>query len=166
MGVCGSGKSEIGARVAKAIGAGFIEGDDYHAPANVAKMASGIPLDDADRAAWLRRLRDEIAAARQRGDSLVVSCSALKQRYRDILREGDPALRFAHLHGRRDVIAMRLQDRKDHYMPPALLDSQLQALEPLRPGEAGLTLDVGGSPEQLAGAILDANLDAAGTAQR
>lgn len=161
MGVCGSGKSEIGARVAKAIGAGFIEGDDYHSPANVAKMASGIPLDDTDRAAWLQRLRDEIATARQRGVSLVVSCSALKQRYRDMLRDGDPALRFAHLHGERDVIAMRLQARKDHYMPAALLDSQLQVLEPLQPGEAGLTLDVNGSPEQLAGAILDADLGAA-----
>lgn len=157
MGVCGSGKSEIGARVAQAIGAGFIEGDDYHTPANVAKMASGTPLDDADRAVWLQRLRDEIAAARERGDSLVVSCSALKQRYRDLLREGDPALRFAHLHGERDVIAARLQARKDHYMPPALLDSQLQALEPLRPGEAGVTLDVTGTPEQLAGAILGAD---------
>lgn len=162
MGVCGSGKSEIGARVAKAIGAGFIEGDDYHSPANVAKMASGTPLDDADRAAWLQRLRDEISAARQRGDSLVVSCSALKLRYRDMLREGDPGLRFAHLHGERDVIAARLLARKDHYMPPALLDSQLLALEPLQPGEAGLTLDVANSPEQLTGAILGAAL---GTAQ-
>lgn len=156
MGVCGSGKSEVGRRVAEALGASFIEGDDYHSPASVAKMASGIPLDDMDRAAWLQRLRQEIATARDTGASLVVSCSALKRRYRDLLREGDPALRFAHLQGQRDVIAARLAARKDHYMPPALLDSQLQALEPLQPDEAGMTLDITASPEQLASAVLQA----------
>jgi gluconokinase len=156
MGVCGSGKSEVGRRVADALGARFIEGDNHHSPANVAKMAAGMPLDDADRAAWLQRLRHEIATARELGDSLVVSCSALKRRYRDLLRDGDPALRFAHLHGERGLIAQRLAARKDHYMPPALLDSQLQALEPLQPGEAGITLDITATPQQLAGAILNA----------
>jgi gluconokinase len=156
MGVCGSGKSEVGRRVADALGARFIEGDNHHSPANVAKMAAGIPLDDADRAAWLQRLRQEIATARELGDSLVVSCSALKRRYRDLLRGGDPALRFAHLQGERSLIALRLADRKDHYMPPALLDSQLQALEPLQSDEAGITLDITATPQQLAGAILDA----------
>lgn len=156
MGVCGSGKSEVGRRVAAGLGARFIEGDDYHSPANVAKMQSGTPLDDADRAAWLQRLRQEIAAARETGSSLVVSCSALKRRYRDLLREGDPALRFAHLQGERDLIASRLAARKDHYMPPALLDSQLQTLEPLQGNEAGITLDVSSAPQQLATAILDA----------
>ena len=156
MGVCGSGKSEVGRRVAQALGAHFIEGDDFHSPASVAKMASGIPLDDADRAAWLQQLRQQIATARQTGGSLVVSCSALKRRYRDLLREGDPALRFAHLQGERDVIAARLLARKDHYMPPALLDSQLQALEPLQSDEAGLTLDIAAAPQQLAAAVLDA----------
>ncbi|GAB2839701.1 gluconokinase [Pseudoduganella ginsengisoli] len=157
MGVCGSGKSEVGHRVAQALGAAFIEGDDYHSPANVAKMASGIPLDDTDRAAWLQRLREEIAMARETGAGLVVSCSALKRRYRDVLREGDPALRFAHLHGERGVIAQRLAARKDHYMPPALLDSQLQALEPLQSNEAGVTLDITATPQELADAIVHAN---------
>ena len=156
MGVCGSGKSEVGRRVADGLGARFIEGDDYHSPANVAKMQSGVPLDDADRAAWLRRLRREIATARETGQALVVSCSALKRRYRDLLREGDPALRFAHLHGERDMIAARLAARKDHYMPPALLDSQLQALEPLQSDEAGVTLDISAAPQHLASARLDA----------
>jgi gluconokinase len=161
MGVCGSGKSEIGSRLASALGAGFIEGDDYHSPANVAKMASGIALDDADRAAWLDQLRQQIATAREQGASLVVSCSALKRRYRDLLREGDPALRFAHLHGEREVIAGRMQERKDHYMPRALLDSQLQALEPLQEDEAGITLDIGLAPERLTAAILAAMAPAA-----
>lgn len=156
MGVCGSGKSEVGRRVADALGAEFIEGDDFHSPANIAKMAAGTPLDDTDRAAWLQRLRQEIATARETGHGLVVSCSALKRRYRDLLRAGDPALRFAHLQGGRDVIAARLAARKDHYMPPALLESQLQALEPLQSDEAGVTLDIAAAPQQLAGAILNA----------
>lgn len=156
MGVCGSGKSEVGRRVADALGAGFIEGDDFHSPANIAKMAAGTPLDDADRATWLQRLRQEIATARAAGNSLVVSCSALKRRYRDLLREGDPALRFAHLQGEREVIAARLAARTNHYMPPALLDSQLLALEPLQPDEAGVTLDITAAPQPLTDAILAA----------
>ena len=156
MGVCGSGKSEVGHRVAQALGARFIEGDDYHSPANVAKMASGTPLDDADRQAWLQCLRDEIASASVAGSGLVISCSALKRRYRDVLREGDPTLRFAHLCGARDVIARRLLARKDHYMPPAMLDSQLDALEPLQADERGVTLDVSAAPQQLAEAIVSA----------
>ncbi|MBY0240802.1 MAG: gluconokinase [Burkholderiaceae bacterium] len=156
MGVCGSGKSEVGRRVADALGAGFIEGDDFHSPANIAKMAAGTPLDDADRATWLQRLRQEIATAREAGNSLVVSCSALKRRYRDLLREGDPALRFAHLQGEREVIATRLAARTNHYMPPALLDSQLLALEPLQSDEAGLTLDITAAPQPLTDAILAA----------
>jgi len=156
MGVSGSGKSEVGRRVAEALGASFIEGDDFHSPANVAKMAAGIPLDDDDRAAWLQRLRREIALAREHGNSLVVSCSALKRRYRDLLREGDSMLRFAHLQGTPDVISKRLLARTDHYMSPALLDSQLQALEPLQPDEDGVTLDITSTPQQIAAAIIDA----------
>lgn len=161
MGVCGCGKSEVGRRVADTLGAGFIEGDDFHSPANIAKMAAGTPLDDADRATWLQRLGQEIAAARNAGTSLVVSCSALKRRYRDLLREGDPALRFAHLRGERAVIAARLAVRTNHFMPPALLDSQLLALEPLQPDEAGVTLDITAAPQQLAHAILGAAQHAA-----
>ncbi len=153
MGVCGCGKSAVGRRVAALLGARFIEGDELHAPASIAKMASGVPLDDGDRAAWLQRLRDEIRAAREQHQGLVVSCSALKRRYRDHLREGDPALRFVHLHGQRDLIARRLAARQGHYMPPVLLDSQWAALEPLQPDEAGMTLDIAAAPEQLADAV-------------
>lgn len=151
MGVCGCGKSEIGRRLGSALDAEFLEGDAFHSAANIAKMAAGIALDDADRADWLARLQAEIAAARARGDGLVLSCSALKRRYRDLLRQADPALRFAHLHGERGLIEQRMQARTAHYMPTSLLDSQLRDLEPLAADEAGIGLDIGAVP----GAIID-----------
>jgi gluconokinase len=143
MGVSGCGKSEVGQRLARALGVRFLEGDAYHSASNVAKMASGIPLDDDDRADWLRTLQAEIAAARSRGEGLVLACSALKRRYRDLLRAADPELRFAHLSGPRDLIAQRMLARTAHYMPASLLDSQLRDLEPLQQDEAGLLLDIG-----------------------
>lgn len=149
MGVCGCGKSEVGRQLAAALGVRFLEGDAYHSTANVAKMAAGIALTDADRADWLRRLRDEIAAARAAGVGLVLSCSALKRRYRDLLRAGDPGLRFAHLAGPRELIAERMQARTAHYMPLSLLDSQLHDLEPLDETEAGLQLDISNPPAVL-----------------
>jgi carbohydrate kinase (thermoresistant glucokinase family) len=154
MGVCGCGKSEVGRRLAAAAGLRFLEGDAYHAPENVAKMAAGIPLNDDDRADWLRRLRDEIAAARARGEGVVLACSALKRRYRDLLRSADPGLRFAHLSGTRDLIAARMGARAGHYMPLSLLDSQLRDLEPLAADEPGLRLDISQSPPALAEEIL------------
>jgi len=159
MGVSGCGKSTVGQALATAQGVPYIEGDQFHPEANVAKMSAGIPLNDDDRAGWLLALQGQVRDAQQRNAGLVLSCSALKRRYRDLLREGDPALRFAHLLGERDMIARRLAARKDHYMPPALLDSQLQALEPLQPDEAGVTLDIAAAPQQLAGAILSAAQD-------
>ncbi|MFP5394439.1 MAG: gluconokinase [Gammaproteobacteria bacterium] len=132
----------------------YVEGDAFHPPANVATMSAGQPLDDTDRADWLRALQAEIRKARADGVGLVVSCSALKRSYRDLLRAGDPDLRFAHLHGSRDLIAARLAARKDHYMPPSLLDSQLATLELLQADEAGATLDVRDSPAQLVAQIL------------
>jgi gluconokinase len=160
MGVCGCGKSTVGAALAQLLDVPFIEGDKFHPAANVAKMSAGIPLDDADRAGWLQALAGEIGAARERGEGLVVSCSALKRRYRDVLREADGELRFVHLHGPRELIADRLRARTDHYMPPALLDSQLRDLEPLQDDEAGLRLDVAMPPAQLVARIgqeLDGN---------
>lgn len=154
MGVSGCGKSTVGRELADAHGAAYVEGDAFHPPANVAKMSAGQPLDDADRADWLRALQGQIRSARENNVGLVVSCSALKRRYRDLLREGDPALRFAHLHGPRDLIAERLSARRDHYMPPLLLDSQLATLEPLQSDEAGLSLDIRHAPIQLVQAIL------------
>jgi len=149
MGVCGCGKSTVGTALAQANAVDFIEGDKFHPAANVAKMSAGTPLTDDDRAEWLLALQAMIRGARENGVGLVVSCSALKRRYRDLLREGDPELQFAHLHGPRDLIAQRMQSRVGHYMPLSLLDSQLRDLEPLQPDEAGVSLDIALPPETL-----------------
>ncbi|WP_229427268.1 gluconokinase [Massilia atriviolacea] len=155
MGVSGCGKSTVGQALAQELAVPFVEGDQFHPPANVAKMSAGTPLDDADRAGWLLALQARIAAARARGTGLVLSCSALKRRYRDLLREGDPALRFAHLDGPRELIAARMQARAGHYMPPSLLESQLRDLEPLQADEAGVLLDIGSAPALQVARILD-----------
>jgi gluconokinase len=154
MGVSGCGKSEIGARLAAALGVPFLEGDTFHPQANVAKMSAGMPLDDDDRAGWLLTLQGKIQAAKQRGEGLVLSCSSLKRRYRDLLRQADPQLRFAHLDGERAVIEGRMRARSGHYMPTSLLDSQLRDLEPLQADEDGLRLDLTLSPDQLVSLIL------------
>lgn len=153
MGVSGCGKSTVGQALAAANGVPFVEGDEFHPPANVAKMSAGMALDDADRADWLLALQAQIRAAAQRGEGLVVSCSALKRRYRDLLRQGDPALRFAHLHGPKELIAARMQARVDHYMPTSLLDSQFSALEPLQADEAGIQLNIASPPADLVAQI-------------
>ena len=149
MGVSGCGKSTVGQALATANGVPFIEGDQYHPPANVAKMSAGVPLNDDDRADWLLALQAQIKAARQRGEGLVISCSSLKRRYRDLLRQGDPALRFAHLSGPKELIEARMKARVGHYMPPSLLDSQFRDLEPLQQDEAGITLDIETPPTEL-----------------
>ena len=154
MGVSGCGKSSIGTALASALGASFIEGDDFHPPANVAKMSAGSALTDDDRVQWLQNLQEQIRKARAQGGGVVLSCSALKRRYRDVLRAAEPALRFAHLNGERDVIFTRMQARVGHYMPLSLLDSQLSLLEPLQADEAGLQLDINQPPQQLVDAIL------------
>jgi len=130
MGVTGSGKTTLGQLLADQLGWTFVEGDAFHPEANVQKMRRGEPLTDADRAPWLRALRariDELAAA---GRSAVVACSALKQAYRDVLADGRPEVVFVHLTAPAAVIRDRLDHRRGHYMPPALLDSQLATLEP------------------------------------
>lgn len=149
MGVSGSGKSTIGAALAQHASVPFLEGDAYHPADNVSKMSAGIPLDDDDRASWLDALAAEIGQAASEGRGLVLSCSALKRRYRDLLRAADPALRFVHLAGPRELIAARMQGRPGHYMPPSLLDSQLGILEPLQADETGLTLDITLAPSTL-----------------
>ena len=143
MGVAGCGKSSLGAALANRLGIRFIEGDRYHSPENVAKMSAGVPLTDGDRLHWLASLQGEIRDSVQRGEGIVVACSALKRRYRDLLREGAPGLRFAHLDGTRELIAARMNARVGHYMPLSLLDSQFAALEALQPDEAGIVLDIG-----------------------
>ncbi|MFI0981612.1 gluconokinase [Streptomyces sp. NPDC021093] len=148
MGVAGTGKSTIGALVAERVGVSYAEGDDFHPEANVSKMAGGEPLSDADRWPWLDRVG---AWARERGDrGGVVSCSALKRVYRDRLREAAPGVVFLHLAGERELIEARMGAREGHFMPVALLDSQFAALESLGADEAGVTVGVDGTPEEVA----------------
>jgi gluconokinase len=133
MGVSGCGKSTVGQALALRWALPFVEGDGLHPPANVARMAAGMALTDADRAGWLAAVGRALAAAE--GSGVVVSCSALKRAYRDQLRAAAPGLRFLHLHGDRELIASRLQRRRGHYMPPSLLASQFETLEPPDAGE-------------------------------
>ena len=154
MGVTGSGKSTVGGALAARLGWDLGEGDDLHPAANVAKMAAGHPLTDDDRRPWLQRVRgwiDEHVAAGRPG---VITCSALKRSYRDVLRE--PHVVFVHLHGTRDELAARLATRRGHFMPAALLDSQLADLEPPGDDEQALTIEIGPSPGGQAATILHA----------
>jgi gluconokinase len=159
MGVSGTGKSTVGGALAEALGVPYAEADDFHPEANIAKMADGVPLDDADREPWLDALG---AWARDRphdeggGPAGVLSCSALRRRYRDRLRDACPGLYFVHLTGSRELIASRLSGRRDHFMPAALLDSQFAALEPLEDDEHGITLDVAADAEAVTGRALAA----------
>ena len=134
MGVAGSGKSTVGKALAAALGWRFVDADDHHSPANVAKMARGEPLDDADRLPWLDELHGIIADALGRRAGLVLACSALKARYRERLTGGDARVRFAYLAGTPELLRSRLAQRAGHFMKPGMLDSQLAALEP--PAEA------------------------------
>ncbi|TVP49046.1 MAG: gluconokinase [Halomonas sp.] len=138
MGVSGSGKSHIGRQLAVTLGATtFIDGDDHHSPANVAKMANGEPLNDEDRSEWLDTLASLLAEYRARDASLVIACSGLKKRYRERLREGDPALRILYLHGSRELLLQRLETRSGHFFKgDTMLASQLADLEPPHPDEA------------------------------
>lgn len=130
MGVAGAGKTLIGSCLARTLGVEYLEGDEFHPPANVAKMAAGVPLDDDDRAGWLDALAARIAEARRHDRGLVVAASVLKRAYRDVFRAADPGVQFILLTAPRPVIADRLEHRSCHYMPPSLLDSQLAILEP------------------------------------
>ncbi len=154
MGVSGCGKSTVGERLAREIGARYIEGDSFHPPANVARMAAGIALTDDDRQGWLEALAAQLADARREGRSVVLACSALKRRYRDTLRQGAPDLRFVHLHGARAAFAARLAARQGHYMPASLLDSQLAALESPGADEQAVTVDIDAPVESLVHAAL------------
>lgn len=154
MGVSGCGKSEIGRRLAERLGIACVEGDDDHPAANVAKMAAGTPLGDADRQEWLLCLQARIRNARQRGEGMVLSCSSLKRRYRDLLREGDPALIFIHLDGAHGLIASRMRSRPGHFMPVILLESQFLDLEPLMDDELGMRLDIECEPAQIVDQVM------------
>jgi len=154
MGVSGSGKSLIGAALARALGVEFVEGDRYHSAENVERMSRGVPLTDDDRAQWLRSLAARIREARDAGAGLVMSCSALKRSYRDILRAEANDLRFVFLKGARPLIAERVAARRGHFMPPSLLDSQLASLEEPSSDEGGWVCDIRKSPEEIVAALV------------
>jgi gluconokinase len=154
MGVSGCGKSTIGRLLAARTGWPFLDADDLHPASNVAKMAKGEALTDSDRWPWLDLVRSWIAERRLAGESAVIGCSALKQSYRDRLREADPELRFAYLQGDRAVLLERLARRHGHFFPNQLLDSQLADLEPPTPDERPIIVQIGQSPEAVADTIL------------
>jgi gluconokinase len=155
MGVAGSGKSLIGAALAHSLEIDFVEGDEFHSAKNIARMASGIALTDADRADWLNALARRIRDANEAGTGLVVACSALRRSYRDVLRANAPALRFIFLKGTRDLIARRLASRGGHFMPPALLDSQLATLEEPSPDEGAWVCDISNSPDVIVSSLVE-----------
>lgn len=144
MGVSGCGKSTVGRAFASAIGGVFLDGDDFHPPANIEKMSNLIPLTDADRAGWITALRDAILATEAR--HVCVACSALKKVHRAMLRDGCPSLTFIYLHGSKELLATRVAGRSGHFMPPGLLDSQLADLEP--PTDA-VRVDISSQPAQI-----------------
>jgi len=141
MGASGCGKSTLGKALAEALRVPFVEGDALHPPTNVARMAQGIALTDADRAGWLDAIGQRLGAAASASRGLVVSCSALKRAYRDRLRAAAPDVRFVHLHGPRELLAARMDARRDHYMPGSLLDSQLETLQRPGPDERAIEID-------------------------
>jgi gluconokinase len=147
MGVSGSGKTTVGGLLAERLGVPYAEADDFHPAANIAKMSAGHPLEDADRWPWL----DAIGSWAHGREGLggVVSSSALKRSYRDRLRAAAPGVVFVHLTGDRKLIEDRMAHRQGHFMPTALLDSQFATLQPLEADEAGVAVDVSGSPEEI-----------------
>jgi gluconokinase len=156
MGVSGTGKTTVAEHLVKQLGWPFAEGDTFHPPANVAKMRAGTPLDDDDRWPWLRALADWIGAREAAGENAVVTCSALKRSYREVLRTGHPSVWFAHVDTSPEVLRERVTQRAGHYMPPSLLDSQLATLERLEPDEPGLTITGEGRPDVVAKRVLAA----------
>lgn len=155
MGVCGSGKTLIGAELARALDLEFVEGDDLHPLDNVQRMAAGIPLTDADRHGWLLEIATRLREAKRTGVGLVVACSALKRSYRDLLRAGGAAdVQFVHLSGSRALLAERLAQRRGHFMPPALLDSQLAILEQPTPDERAWVCDIHETPQAIIADLL------------
>ncbi|WP_411760759.1 gluconokinase [Streptomyces tunisiensis] len=147
MGVAGTGKTTIGPLLAARLGVPYAEGDDFHPQSNIAKMSAGTPLTDDDRWPWLDAIGDW--AQGRAGLGGVVSCSALKRSYRDRLRAAAPGVIFVHLTGDRALVEDRMSHRQGHFMPTALLDSQFATLQPLEPDEAGVAVNVTGSPEEI-----------------
>ena len=156
MGVAGSGKSSVGGMIAERLGWPFLEGDAFHTTANKAKMEGGTPLTDEDRWPWLDAMAAHLGKIDAAGANAVLACSALRKTYRDRLRAGADNMQFVHLAGTKALLATRIGGRTGHYMPPALLDSQLATLEPPGPDEGAITLDIGKPVDTLADAVLAA----------
>lgn len=154
MGVAGSGKTTIAGLLAARLGLDVAEADEFHPQANIDKMSAGTPLTDADRAPWLAAIRDWLTEESDVGRSAVVTCSALKRSYRDVLRGAHGRVRFVHLDGSPEVLAERMAHRSGHFMPPALLPSQLATLELLDGDEDGITIDVAVAPEAIVDSVL------------
>jgi gluconokinase len=155
MGICGSGKSTIGPQLARELDLEFVEGDDLHPPDNVKRMAAGIPLTDDDRRGWLLAIAARLREAKRAGVGLVVSCSALKRNYRDLLRSaGALDVRFVYLAGSRALLAERMANRRGHFMPPALLESQLSILEEPSPDEGAWVCDISEAPHTIVNSLV------------
>lgn len=154
MGVSGSGKTTVGKRLAERVGWQYQEGDALHPPENVAKMSSGTPLTDADRIPWLQRVANRIDAWRSSGETGVITCSALKRAYRDVVIGDRPDVGLVHLKGSRELIGRRMATRKGHFMPTALLDNQFATLQEPSPDERAITVDVAGTPPEIVDEIL------------
>ena len=151
MGVSGSGKTTVGRKLAAALRWDFSDADEFHSPANVEKMKSGVPLTDEDREPWLRSISDAIERWKRDEPGHVLACSALKKRYREALGRNDPDIRFIYLHGGFELISERLKSRKSHFFNPALLRSQFEALED---PEDALVVDVSKEPQEIVSRIL------------
>jgi gluconokinase len=154
MGVSGSGKTTVAALLAAALGCQFQEGDDLHPPENIEKMHRGTPLTDADRLPWLHTIAEEIDGWRARGESGVLTCSALKRSYRDIIIGNRPDVTLVYLKGSHELIRRRMASRHEHFMPIGLLDSQFASLQEPTPDEHAITVDVGGRPMEIVGEIV------------
>jgi gluconokinase len=159
MGVSGNGKTTTGTWLASQLDRVFIEGDDFHPPGNIAKMSSGVPLDDDDRRPWLAALAAEVVRLEAAGQESVMACSALRRRYRDWLRDAYPQFYFILLDADYDTILERMR-RREHFMPPALLQSQFDTLEPLEDDEAGVVVSARAAPDQVVATALAAMEDA------
>ena len=157
MGVSGSGKSTVAQAVRDRLGWEMAEGDDFHPPENVRKMSEGTPLTDADRWGWLESLADWTAERDARSEPTIITCSALRRAYRDVLRRGGDGTFFVHCTGDKHMLLDRMNAR-EHFMPPSLLESQLDTLEPLQPDEQGMDIDPALSVDRLAAMVL-ARLD-------